>query len=790
MARASLLLLAVLRAAPAVAGPTLSIADAIVAIKHDSQGGDAVSTLQQNVFGVTAYEGGDIFESDNGTEWVKEWGVEMVGFPLSLGGYNMPQPLLPNGSAAKCPGPRNVTEAELRAWWDPDGGHANSKFVDGLWPSPTYPWGRWLPRIAAGAEPFVYLLDNTWGNGNCDTCLGGPPRNATLWGVANGLAMQLAMKAAPSIRYAHLGNEPNAGWFREVPHDTGEVFAAFFAEASLGVKSVVGEAVQIGGPVLCWGPLDGYNGLSQWGWFSSLMDKSLRINRSPPRPDGFNALQFVDFHAYSNGEENANRVVAEIHMVAAYAATRHGVHMPSAITETSVAFASAANWSDHSFHFRHRALPRVRQMMALLEHPDKMLTVQEHDLQANAGAWYTFNGCSNLSTSCATPEMEVFRAFRPLRGHRLERVVTGVDDATMDVRFEASLNLQHGTFGAVVIAAANFGGEPQPLSLQLAEGWKAYLDDDLAPWSAVIVDSQSLRPWPRPRPSLLPNGSVAAVVELPAESLVVLTLPLSERHVPPTVRTFVESFSPAVGVPIDNTSSRQPSFNTTIILPHDLTGATPRLRFGVKGAAVACDSWQIRLDESYELEWKATAEFRGGGCRANPSNGHDFNCSHEVAQGQGIGFAEVELHGWTPPSTPAPGACQLSQAGEMWGGAAISIDPWEMAQYVGLNASQCCEMCRAAVAPACVAFRNDQNPMAKPPADPRLRTDVCRLLSAHDPSADKTVPGAQGKLVHSGAPVRRQVSVSLRTSCDSDAALTPTKKGDISYLAFVSLLMT
>ena len=31
------------------------IADAIVAIKHDSQGGDAVSTLQQNVFGVTAY---------------------------------------------------------------------------------------------------------------------------------------------------------------------------------------------------------------------------------------------------------------------------------------------------------------------------------------------------------------------------------------------------------------------------------------------------------------------------------------------------------------------------------------------------------------------------------------------------------------------------------------------------------------------------------------------------------------------------------------------------------------
>ena len=69
--------------------------------------------------------------------------------------------------------------------------------------------------------------------------------------------------------------------------------------------------------MLCWGPLDGYNGLSQWEWFSSLMDQTLRIQRSPSRPGGVNALDFVDFHAYNNGEENANRVVSEIHMVAA-----------------------------------------------------------------------------------------------------------------------------------------------------------------------------------------------------------------------------------------------------------------------------------------------------------------------------------------------------------------------------------------------------------------------------------------------------------------------------------------
>ena len=83
-------------------------------------------------------------------------------------------------------------------------------------------------------------------------------------------------------------------------------------------------------------------------------------------------------------------VDAKLQLVAD-AATKFGVHMPCAITETSVALASAANWSNHSYHFTHRTLPRLRQLMALLAHPDKMLTVQEHDLQALAGGYYTFS---------------------------------------------------------------------------------------------------------------------------------------------------------------------------------------------------------------------------------------------------------------------------------------------------------------------------------------------------------------------------------------------------------------
>ena len=206
---------------------------------------------------------------------------------------------------------------------------------------------------------------------------------------------------------------------------------------------------------------------------------------------------------------------------------------------------------------------------------------------------------------------------------------------------------------------------------------------------------------------------------------------------------------------------------------------------------MACDLWRVRIDDTYQLQWSPGVEFKGGGCRANPSNAEDFNCSRNVAQGLGIGFAEIELHGWIPPTPPPPDACYITQAGRMWGGDPIPIDPWEMAQYTGVNVSQCCELCRSAVAPACVAFTNRQGPAPKvPPSDPRLRTDVCRLLSARDQTADQTIGEPDGALVHSGYPIRREVSVSIESTCDTDTFLSADKRGDISFLTFLSLVMS
>jgi hypothetical protein len=310
----------------------------------------------------------------------------------------------------------------------------------------------------------------------------------------------------------------------------------------------------------------------------------------------------------------------------------------------------------------------------------------------------------------------------------------------------------------------------------------------------VILDRKSLRPFPPPKPSAI-QEAVVGTLTLPRMSLVVLTLPLTARHVPSTIHTSTELFAPEVGVVIDNTSdissrlggggTRRAIVNTSVLIPDDLHGtSSPRLRFGVKGPAVGCDRWMIRLDDgAYNLTWTATEEFRGGGCRANPENTAAFNCSQILEKGHGIGFAEIMLHGYTPPAPPPPSACDISE-GVVWGGTQIPIDPWEMARYTAVNASVCCELCRAAVGPTCVAWSNREGPPDQPaPVDPRQRTDICRLLTSRDTTQDEVVSGPGAQLAHSGAPVRRAVRVELQSACETQPS------GDLSLLTFLSIVI-
>ena len=83
--------------------------------------------------------------------------------------------------------------------------------------------GRALDRStirAGGAEPFLYLeysLPGAMSGCGKEAQLdinAGPPKNATLWGVAAAAFLKLARTADPELKLAHLTNEPNSNWFK------------------------------------------------------------------------------------------------------------------------------------------------------------------------------------------------------------------------------------------------------------------------------------------------------------------------------------------------------------------------------------------------------------------------------------------------------------------------------------------------------------------------------------------------------------------------------------------------
>ena len=322
-------------------------------------------------------------------------------------------------------------------------------------------------------------------------------------------------------------------------------------------------------------------------------------------------------------------------------------------------------------------------------------------------------------------------------------------------------------FGSVVLAVANFGGTNIAVEIKLEDSWAQSVDQELAPWVVTQLDAISLHAVP------FTQGG-RHLLQAQSQSLVVLTIPLIRWHEPSQTHTYTEVFSHDVGVAIDNSSSstdRTAVINTTVNIPDDLMGGPSRLRFGVKGPAVACDSWSLDLN-GYTMQWPATQEFRGGGCRSNPSN--NINCSKNVAAGLGVSYAEIDLGSWTVPPVPPPKQCEIRE-GEHWGGVRIAIDPWEAYAFKGINRSQCCDLCMGKVGPMCVSFTlTGEGPATK-----------CTLLSSRLPSDDK--PAKAGETVVSGAPVRRHTRVTMQASCSTPT--TGAARVPLSYLTFLSLVL-
>ena len=342
----------------------LSISDQHVSIN----GADAV---QPHLFGVTAYEGGGLFNSRaNGSAWLRRWGVTSVGLAAEFADFALPA---------------NLSEAELRQWLSVDGGGWNAFRDHRSDPAPRHLVAGWLSSIGGGgAEPSLYLYSGLPGvtdPGNPSGQGLPPPVNGTLWGVAAAAAVRLVRLAAAGsstdVNTVHIGNEPNNFMWKYSNCSSTDASCAlweeFYSAAALTLKREL-PGVRIGGPVLCWGP-SGYNQLDQPDWYTWFLWSRPTIERGLREK----TLDFFDFHAYTS-DSLANRLLADVHTVAAMGSASTGgrVLLPSAITETSFVLPTGA--VGRGEHFDLRTLPVARDILSLSSHPDKVIARQQHDM--------------------------------------------------------------------------------------------------------------------------------------------------------------------------------------------------------------------------------------------------------------------------------------------------------------------------------------------------------------------------------------------------------------------------
>eukprot|EP01047_Picozoa_sp_COSAG01_P024715 COSAG01_NODE_1537_length_9986_cov_28.165672_1_plen_439_part_00 len=215
-------------------------------------------------------------------------------------------------------------------------------------------------------------------------------------------------EANPALSQAHVLNEVSGHW--PWTNHTGIDYANFFVDASRAINSVTDD-FELGGPVDCCTPSgqpwDNYSVWTRYG--KPLIDAAL------PRSD----LKFYDFHSY---DRFVPQVLGELSLVTGYAWVTHSKQLRSAITETNFGLNhpqfNLTAYENRSLHWRIRTAPLASQTLALLAVPDKVFARHVFDLLSPTGKPNKMDVDSPEPNGGGrpTPEVELFAAFRILRG--------------------------------------------------------------------------------------------------------------------------------------------------------------------------------------------------------------------------------------------------------------------------------------------------------------------------------------------------------------------------------------
>ena len=404
---------------------------------------NGLDQIQSAVFGVTAYEGTPRPALPEWREVIVESGVACLGFPQS-------------GMSPPSKAPESV--ADILAWYDSDS--ARDDITHGILHGARYLYGQILPACRElGIEPMMYVWGSDWAAPKFPET----EEEFDRYGAGFAGIVGLYKRIDPGLRWVHVLNEPNSYFYKH--GKGGSDYARMFKAAAAAIKEKCPD-VMVGGPVLCWPPAwspsqVGFPNWYQWDSYTMVLIK-----------EAGDLLDFYDFHYYGLDADVAAEEVATV-VNAMY--LERGRRVPVAITECGnyMKIEEAAN---PTTHFMTRTLGMQRLLMLYLDRPATVITVQQHDLSANAGGAFKFLKSSDPGNQFPTYYM--YQVWRHFRGTRL---VADVEPGP--VKIMASLNGD-----TAVCMVVNDQDQPREIEVTISGAPERTLGT--ARWECIYLDKE------------------------------------------------------------------------------------------------------------------------------------------------------------------------------------------------------------------------------------------------------------------------------------------------------------
>jgi len=410
------------------------------------------STIPDGLFGVTAYNGAEFGNSVNFRDSLKNSGLRWVGMPSV---WN--------------PFPKREAPPDFKYGWADTA--AGAAFLDV--PGNGYPIPNCLKGWRdMGIEPMLYTGFQgvfKWqdsGDGK-ENPKGMPatfpltPLDRERAGIERGEYVALLRRADPVLTWIHFENEPNAGWFRF--GKGGKDYALIFKEVAKAVHKR-NPGIKIGGTVNCWPPSwppaqFETNPWADWlGWTMSLIKTA------------GDELDFFDFHLYDSSRSTL--ALEEVQTVVNAMWLEGGKRKPVIISEYGTYIPKDEDARSAELVWNKRVKPWQSQVMDFLDlQPDKVMSLQPHDLWAQAGGNFRF--LKGIDPDDQFPLYKTYHVWSAFSGMRL--LATSADPA---VRVFAASKVSSLTGKAsLALVLVNTSDESKSVSLRLAGG--AALDESI-----------------------------------------------------------------------------------------------------------------------------------------------------------------------------------------------------------------------------------------------------------------------------------------------------------------------